>query len=223
VANKIVLDTLHIESPVFCVPPAHGNLGPLARVGPPPAPEGDPQAILARQKLGARTHAVMGAALMRAFAYIRFDFPARKVRFSSSTAYRAPAPDAVLANLPLRDWRGRPAVQGTLDDRPITLVVDTAGDFDVAVPGPAEDAAGPLVLGSLQLDDVQVQTHAALGLPENFPARLGLGVLGRYIVTLDFKQQRVWIEGPPPAGPEKDTEATADESPAPVHYRGVKR
>ena len=95
VANKIVMDTLHVESPVFYVPPAAGGLGALARAD--ENPSASPSAAAKREKLGARTHAVMGAALMRSFSFIRFDFDARKIRFASHTRYRPVAPSAVLA------------------------------------------------------------------------------------------------------------------------------
>lgn len=222
VANKLILDELHVESPVFEVPPARGNLGPLARSEEQPGKLGE-KALEARQALAARTHAVMGAALMRSFASIRFDFPKRTVRFSTHATYKPSANSAVRANLPLRDWRGRPAVHGTLGGEPILLVIDTAGDFDLSLPGDTDGVSGPLVLGEWTFDDVQVSTHAELGLPKSFPARIGLGLLSRQAVTLDHKQQRVWFEGPPLSDAEESDDATENETPVPVHYRGITR
>lgn len=224
VANKIILDALHVESPVFCVPPARGNLGPLARVVERTDDPADPKDAAARQALGAKTHAVMGAALMRSFAFIRFDFPARKVRFSTSSTYRPASSGDVYANLPLRDWRGRPAVQVVLDGQPLLAVIDTAGDFDVALPSPAAESARVLSLGDMEFDDLRFESHAALGLPEPFPARLGLGVLARFALTLDFKNQRVWFEHvAAPAAAEETSSAPEDEDAeeTPVQYRGI--
>ena len=219
VANKIVLDELHVESPLFYVPPARGNLGPLARAD---SPEGEPSP--ARLALAARTHAVMGAALMRSFASIRFDFPNRSVRFSTHATYKPADPSAVEASLPLRDWRGRPAVQATLDGEPLLLVIDTAGDFDLSLPGEPTAASGSLALGALQIDDVPLASHASLGLPEAFPARLGLRFLSRYALVLDHKHQRVWFEDDSLSNAvEEDSAAAADdETPPPVHYRGIR-
>ena len=224
VANKTVLDELHIESPVYYVPPARGGLGALARAEETEKSGADPKSAKIRRALGTRTHAVMGAALMRSFAYVRFDFPGRAVRFSSHSTYKPPVPSAVLANLPMRDWRGRPAVQAALDGEPLTLVIDTAGDFQLALPGESRAGPGVLTLGELKLDAVRLDSSAALGLPAAFPARLGLGLLSRYIVTLDHKQQRVWIEDPFSA-PEKESSASEDdEAPAPVlEYKGIKK
>ena len=220
VANKIVLDELHVESPVFYVAPARGDLGPAARAE---NPAGAAAAPAARRALAAKTHAVMGAALMRSFAFIRFDFPNRFVRFSSHSTYQPAEPSAVLANLPLRDWRGRPAVQGTLGGEPILLEIDTAGDIDLTLPGDAAGAAGPLVLGDWSVGEVTVAAHADLGLPEAFPARLGLGILARSAVTLDHKHQRVWFEGKPLPGAEESAPSAEDENDAPIHYRGITR
>jgi hypothetical protein len=227
VANKMIFDTLHVESPVLCVPPARGNLGPLARVVERPVDETDPEAVQAaqaRQALGAKTHAVMGAALMRAFSFIRIDFPGHNVSFATTAAFSPPSASAVVASLPLRDWRGRPAVQATLDGAPLLLVVDTAGDFDLALPGEPGAETGALALGGLEIDAARLESHAALGLPEAFPARLGLGVLARYVVTLDFKAQRVWLEDPEAMPAANESEETDAETPdAPVQYRGIKR
>ncbi len=220
VANKIILQELHIESPICYLPPARGNLGPLARAEGHTDETPDAKAY---QALGTKIQAVMGAALMRSFAFIRFDFPNRTVRFSSHSTYKPGATSAVLANLPLRDWRGRPTVQGTLGGEPILLVIDTAGSFDLSLPGDIEGVTGPLVLGGLQIDDVALFTHADLGLPETFPARIGLGLLSRYTLILDHKNQRVWMEGKPLPQPEKSDTSSEEETAAPVQYRGITR
>ena len=219
VGNKLILEDLHIESPIFYLAPARGGLGPLARVG--ENPDATPQSTKAADKTARKMPAVAGAALMRTFAFLRFDFPGRSVLFSTHGTYKPMAAAAVYAALPLRDWKGRPAVQATLGGEPITLVIDTAGDFDLSLPGGVA-AAGPLVLGDLQIDDFQPSVHADHGLPEAFPARLGLGVLSRFAVTLDFKQQRVWFEGKPLPEAEESATSGEDEPPAPLQYRGVR-
>ena len=218
VANKIVMDKLHVESPVFCVPPARGGFGPLARAG---TDGDDPESP--RGKLARSTHAVMGAALLRAFSFVRFDFLARSVFFATSQTYEPPSTANVRAKLPLRDWRGRPAVQGTLDGEPILFVLDTAGDFDLSRPGEPGAETGTLALGGLEIGGVRCGTHAALGLPEDFPARLGLGILARYAITLDYKQQRVWFEDKVVPVADKTGKTPAGTGSAPVQYRGIQR
>ena len=220
VANKVILQELHVEWPVFYVPPARGNFGPLARTE---GQIGETKEAKADRALGAKIQAVMGAALMRSFAFIRFDFPNRTVRFSSNSTYKPGATSAILACLPLRDWRGRPTVQGTLGGEPILLVIDTAGPFDLSLPGDIEGVTGPLVLGDLQIDELTISTHTDLGLPETFPARIGLGLLSRYALVLDHKNQRVWIEGKPLPRPIESDTSNEEETTAPVQYRGITR
>ncbi len=219
VANKLVFDDLHIESPVFYVPPARGGLGALARAA--EIPDRLPKTDALRRSLGQRTHVVLGAAALRAFSYVRFDFPERTVRFSTDAAFRPAVAGAVHARLPLRDWRGRPAVDATLGGEPVRLVLDTGGEFDLSLPAdfPAE---GPLVLGDLEIDDLRPDTHEAHDLPPAYPARLGLGVLARFAVTIDYKQQRVWFEGKPLRNDAESATPTQDEDTVPVHYRGIR-
>lgn len=222
VGNKLVFDELHVESPVYYVAPAAGGLGALARAA--ERPDLAPAAARAREKSASRMPLVFGAAALRAFAFVRFDFPGRAVRFSSSRAYAPANAAAVVANLPLLDWRGRPAVQATLDGQALLMVIDTAGDFDLCLPGePPESGSGELALGDFAVGAVDVVSHAARGLPEEFPARLGLGVLRNFAVTLDFKNRRVWFEDPFQAIEQPAKTSSDDEQPEPIQYRGVRK
>lgn len=220
VGNKLIFDKLHVESPIYYMAPAGGGLGALARAA--ERPDLAPATVKTRQKFARRIPVALGAAAMRAFAYVRFDFPGRAVRFSSSRAYQPAQASTVVANVPMLDWRGRPAVQASLGGAPILLVIDTAGDFDLSLPGEPDLEMGALALGALVLDDVEIVAHASRGLPEEFPARLGLGVLARFAVTLDQKNRRVWFEGKSLSDAEKSATTTENETPAPIQYRGIK-
>ncbi len=221
VGNKLIFDKLHVESPIYCMAPAAGGLGALSRAA--ERPDLAPAVAKARDKFARRIPVAMGAAAMRGFAFVRFDFPGRSVRFSSTRAYAPANPSAVAANLPLLDWRGRPAVQAMLDGEPIILVIDTAGDFDLSLPGTPAAETGALALGALVLDDVNTVSHASRCLPEDFPARLGLGILARFAVTLDQRNRRVWFEEKSLSGAAESATPTEDEMPAPVQYRGITR
>lgn len=222
VGNKLIFDKLHVESPVYYVPPAGGGLGPLARL--PERPDLAPKIRQAREKFARRIPAALGAAAMRNFSFVRFVFPGRAVQFASSRPFKPANASAVAANLPMLDWRGRPAIQAALGGRPILLVIDTAGDFDLALPGErAAGETGTLAFGDVVRDETEIRSHAALGLPGEFPARLGLGVLADYAVTLDFKNRRVWFEDPFRAVAEPPASAAAAESSEPVQYRGVRK
>lgn len=217
VANKLVFDTLHMESPIFYVLPARGGFGPLARSN--EKPGRSPKTARARENLGRRTHVVFGAAPLQVFSFVRFDFPERTVRFSTDTTYQTEDPGTVLARLPLKSWRGRPAVEGRLDGVPLLLVIDTAGEFDLSLP--AETPVGTtLSLGDLVIDDFRPSFHEEHGLPSAFPARLGLGLLARHILVIDYKQRQVWFETPLRKSGASAI-STTDPSTAPVHYRGI--
>ncbi len=221
VGNKLVFDKLHVESPVYYVAPAAGGLGALARAA--ERPELDSAVAARRAKSAARLPVVLGAALLRNFAYVRIDFPARAVEFSSTRAYKPAQGSALAANLPMLDWRGRPAVQATLDGQPILLVLDTAGDFDLVLPGePANVGPAELALGARATAAVDVAAAADYGLPAEFPARLGLGVLADYAVTLDFKNRRVLFENPAAAADDVSATQADEDVSEPIHYRGVR-
>lgn len=235
--NKVIVRIQHIESPVFYVPMASGHLGPLAR---PERPADDPPLAdknrRSRERFDASIQAVFGAEMLCAFDWIRFDFPARRVRFSSNGPYKPRNADAVAARLPLADWNGRPAIAVRIDGRPATAVIDTGGDFELSLPDAALSGAFGGASGDvrLQLGDqpptaampqfaVPARTHGGLGLPPDFPARVGTRILARYAVTLDFKNRCVWFEDPELAARSSE-KADADETDAvPVHYRGVVR
>jgi|GEM_PF-630674 hypothetical protein len=222
VGNKLIFDKLHVESPVYYVAPAAGGLGALARAAERP---GLPPALAAkREKAAGQLPLVLGNETLRNFAYVRFEFPARAVELSSTRAYQPTDAAAVVANLPMLDWRGRPAVQATLVGEPLLLVLDTAGDFDLVLPGatPAGNRA-ELALGARATAEVEVAAAADFGLPADFPARLGLGVLADYAVTFDYKNRRVWFEEYALASAAESAAEPDVQPPAPVRYPGVKR
>lgn len=227
VGNKIVMGTMHVESPIFYVPMADGHFGPLARLerpaGAAPLPA---KSVRSREKLRTGIRAVMGAETLKNFDWVRFDFPNRKLRVSSNGPWKAPNPDSVAARLPMQDWHGRPAVAVRLDGRPMLAVLDTAGDFDISLPDPPADD-GRVELGDRPLSAelpqfmVPVLSHAALGLPETFPARIGLRILSRYAVTLDYKNGLVWFEDPDLAAERQKDAAESGTDDVPVQYRGI--
>ena len=222
VGNKLIFDELHVESPVYYVAPAAGGLGALARAAEKPEPL--PDLAAKREKAAARLPLVLGSETLRNFAFVRFDFPARAVVLSSTSAYQPADAAAVAANLPMLDWRGRPAVQATLDGVPIALVIDSAGDFDLCLPGgPATAGRAELALGTQLTAEVEIAAATDCGLPVDFPARVGLGVLAGYAVTLDYKNRRVWFEDPLRAVPQPAAPPSNDDRPEPIQYRGVRK
>ena len=228
VANKIVFDRLHVESPIFYVPPAHGLLGPLARPQAAAAPDRAPAVQRAMARARKQAQAVMGAALMREFSFIRLDFSRREAILASSLAYKAMA--AVAARVPLTSLRERPAVTVALEGQPVTAWVDLAGDFALSLPSSMFAGEAPeslsMSLGAYDVGAVPCVTHESIGLPADTPPRIGWRFWREYAVTLDFKQSFLWLEDPTmsvaaaAAADAATAEASADSAPS-VTYRGI--
>ncbi len=223
VANKIIFGTLHVESPVFYVPPAHGLLGPLARPQAAPEPGRGPEVQKALDRARKQAHAVMGAALMRKFSFIHVNFPARAATLASSTPYKPSG--FVVAKLPLGSWRERPTVEATLDGVPTACLVDLAGDFVLSAPGADTGAGMSLQLGHYDLGRPPVVAHEAIGLPAEGLPRIGWQLWREYAVTFDFKQSILWVEDVAPAAAPADADTPDPNDPdapdAPIHYRGI--
>lgn len=225
--NKLICGKLHLESPLFYVPMASGSLGNLSRIFPadpyaPPDPK-DPDAAKRIAKAVHSIHAVMGAAMLSAFSRVSVDFPARAVRFSTASKPYTPNKRCLLASPRLRSWRGRPALDISIDGQPCLAVIDTAGLFSVSIPDGDTSPATLCLDPKLTLPEVPLSTHARNNLPSNFPVRLGAQLFYDWILTFDYQQGRLWIESPQPVQPQND-EADAEKSGAPgapVRYKGV--
>ncbi|MBQ9345186.1 MAG: hypothetical protein IJT88_08250 [Kiritimatiellae bacterium] len=230
VANKVVFETLHVESPVYYVPPAYGLLGPLARPEAAPAPERSWLVRRAMEGARKRITAVMGASLMQAFSFIRISFPERTAILATSQTYRSGSQEVL--HLPMTMVRERPSVVARIDGSMQNCWIDLAGDFALSVPagvpelaGAAERGTAMLDLGGYVLDEVPVVTHESLGLPPEAPPRIGWRLWREYTVVLDFKQSTLWLEDNSfdAAAAEQAAKAAAEaegES-APLHYRGI--
>lgn len=204
IAQRIRLGDFMFELPVVYLLVAHGGLGPLARQETvPPGERRDPDVVL-------------GWAALENIAYLRIDYSRRILRFSaSSTDYRTPATHETFLSLPLVAWHGRPAVEAVIDESdPLSCVIDTAGDYDLSIPtgtSPLLDPPARLLLGGREIPLSEVRTHHDLGLPKDFPPRIGARLLSRYTVVFDKKHNRLLLEIPRTAA----APDAGDESPAP--------
>lgn len=180
VVQQVKLDELSMENVVFHVRAATGPLGPLARwvQDPPPV-------------------AVLGTAFLRAYSNVQINYPERKVVFSATTRFPAPPADRLVAALPLKEIMGALAVEGALDGDPMTILLDTAGDFELVMNDPPDATIRRLSLGDLVFPpNVNVVSSLDQGLgPTTYP-RIGRRLLGRYKVTFDFRGKVVYFERP---------------------------
>jgi len=193
------------------VPPAHGGLDALAR--------GD--SVSRRAPLF-----VMGASALEDLSYVRLDYAAKRIRFSSAVdKYVTPRGYRRVAETALDAKRGNClSVRGRFDQSgEMKIVLDTAGAFSASIPAEESEMADPpahVVLGGKALPLGEgVQSHGRGGLPKSFPPRLGWKFFSRYVLVLDLKGRRFILEEPMP---EVEEDEEPDDKPARYkHIRGA--
>lgn len=176
---------VRMESVLWHVRPMYGTLGPVGRGITKPEPL-----------------VVVGADFMRAFAHVRFDFLRRQVSFATDLAYR-PNKLHVVADLPFKLTPGGIQVDGLIDEYRGPVLLDTAGDYDLAMT--LTEGSTPLArqvtLGNFARRNVPVNDAEFLGLPPKGPPSIGNRLLDGLVVTLDFETSRVTFEAAPDIEP----------------------
>jgi hypothetical protein len=176
--SHLVLDPLWIENAVFFVRAASGSLGVVGRHVDKPRPEG-----------------VIGCNMLREFAYVQMDFQARMVTMTASLSYR-PNRDRLIAAVPLLEKDGPYAVSGLVDGKKATIVLDTGGDFEIALPRMQLGPVKQVTIGDLVFRGLRPYTLRERGLQPDTVVRLGRQVLARYKVTFDNLRYTVYFEKP---------------------------
>lgn len=178
VVPSLRYDSLQVENNIFYLRPEHGSLGFLAR-----RPKADPE-----------PEVVLGASWMAGFSFVQINYPERVVVLSTTIPY-APSADQLLAELEVRWVKGAIATEGMIGGEPATIILDTAGDFAVALPEAKPDGVRVSVgdIGFPRSPAVALR-DAALGLPE-YP-RIGAQLLSKYKVTFVVRADRVYLERP---------------------------
>lgn len=179
VASRVTLDTVHVETALFYVRAARGSIGPLAR---------------GQKEL--ETPAVLGAEFVRAFHFVQFDYPNRRVAFATSTLYQ-PNEDRLIASVPLRDLDGHLVLIALIGGQETPVLLDTLGDFSFA--GNFIDHGTQLrqlALGDLVLRQIPVTDITTTGLGMVDVPRIGRDILSRFIITIDGRRRLVHFERP---------------------------
>ncbi len=169
---------LRVDNALFYARSAKGPLWPLSR---------DPGA--------ARVRFVLGMDILRSFSYVQWDFPSRRLVLSSVRPYR-PDPRSVLALVPLETSTGALTVRGVVAGREQTVLIDLAGDYDLAVEKPPLGLVRQVSVGDLVLRQLRSVPTREMGFGFREHARLGLGVLARYRVTVDNRSNTLCVEAP---------------------------
>lgn len=176
--TSLVFDPMWMENVIVFVRSASGPLGMVGRGVIKPSPDG-----------------VLGCSALREFSYVQMDFEARLVTLTSSLPYR-PDAEKLVAAVPLLDKDGPYAVNGMVDGKKTTIVLDTGGDFEIATPKMTMGPIKQVSIGDLVFRQVRSFTLRERGLLPDTTVRLGRQLLSRYKVTFDNLHFMVYFEKP---------------------------
>lgn len=166
-APKLRIQQLHIENPLVYVRFAEGPVRPLERGIEEP-----------------EVYGVIGWDLLKKFEQIRFNYTLRMVGLSTTEnePYQAD-PSLLAAEVPLVKHAPACAVRGLVDGKEELILIDPAGDFEVA----ADGAVATLQLGELTLKE-PVVSESPGGI------RIGARLLQNYDITLCPKEGMIYFE-----------------------------
>lgn len=183
VLPELRFSELRVEMALLYGRAARGNLWPLTR---------DPRTGTA--------DVVIGMDLLRAFAWVQWDFPNRLLVLSTQPL--TPDPETRrLAELPVQGVSGPLTVEASVESRPLPVQLDVAGDYEFSMDNPPSDVVRQISLGDLVFRRLQARDPRTLGLAPG-AARIGLRALSPYRLTLDNRRKMVYIEIPAPAATE---------------------
>ncbi len=159
---------LHIERSLVYVRFAEGPLGKMARGIEEPVLEG-----------------IIGWDLLKEFGQIRFDYTMEMLALATDEDDYQPNPARLETAIPLVKHAGACAVRARVDDQETLVLIDPAGDFEVA----AEDAAA---VTALELGDLLIEAPVTAESPGG--VRVGARLLSRYQVTVCPQAGMLYLE-----------------------------
>ncbi len=172
VVSALQLRQLFIEHPLLYVRMADGYLGSLARGIEEPGLTG-----------------VIGWDLLKKFEQVRFLYSIGQVTLFTTEPY-TPDPSQVVTTLELVSKAGICAVRGRVNGKEQLILLDPAGDFEVA-------SSGGAAIRSIQLGEgVTLKSPVVSKSPGG--VRVGAYLLQKYDVTLCPQEGVVYFESHPP-------------------------
>ncbi len=164
-------DQLYVERPLVYVRMANGPLGTVARGIEKPELKG-----------------VLGWDMLKKFGRIQLDYPGKRMVLSTTEAGYVPNPALLIAKIPLVKYAGACVVRGSVDGKAGLILIDPAGDFEVATDGAA-------AVSSVQLDAGLIFSAPAVSSSPG-GTRIGARLLQNYTVTVCPQAGTVYFEKP---------------------------
>ena len=165
--SKLRLDQLHIEDSLVYVRLAEGSLGPLTR---------------GIDDLGIK--GVIGWDLLKKMEQIHFLYSIGQVILFTTEPYD-PDPSQVIAALPLVKHAGVCAVRGKVDGKETIILIDPAGDFEIAGTASSIELAPNLIFSSSEVS------------PSPGGVRIGARLLQNYEISICPKAGVLYVETMP--------------------------
>ena len=153
-----------------------------------------PMEALGRGVYRPRPLCVMGGDLLGLFQFVQLDYPARTATFSTSIPYTTDT-NNLMTTLALKKVDGAYAVSGVIDGEVTTMILDTAGDFELAVADGTTEPIRQITLGDLVMRQVIPASCTEKKCTTEYP-RLGRRLLGKFRLTLEPKNNKVHFERP---------------------------
>ena len=138
---------------------------------------------------------VLGTRFLRGYKTVQFDFPNRRVLFSSKESYH-PLQSRLQATRKLVGTSGPLAIRGRVNDRDEIIFLDTAGRFGFSHPSYVLSTVETLEIGDLRIRGVTNERRVGQELGGTTFPRLGLDILESFIITIDFERGTVYFERP---------------------------
>jgi hypothetical protein len=171
VVSTIRVGQVFMENPLVYVRLANGPLGSLARGIEEPEIKG-----------------VVGWDLLKKFEQIYFDYAKKRIAISTAKSAYMPDPSQLIARIPLVKYTGACAVRGAVDGKQGLILIDPAGDFEVAT-----DSGE--TISSVQLDANLVFSAPAVT-KSTGGTRIGARLLEKFKITICPQEGMIYFEKP---------------------------
>jgi len=175
IASSLVLGNLRLENALLYIYPGINQLGRIARsntLNPP---------------------MVLGCDILTAFAFVRIDFPQGKITFSTTDAHRSNALTTLLETDFTITEQGL-AVQAIMGDYRGPVLIDTAGEYEIAIARPTRPDVPTLVIGDMTLRELRVTDAEFEGFGADSPPVLGVRALQDFALVLDNQRSKLYLE-----------------------------